>query len=383
MSNDIVSGSKKIYIKSMSYSPNIKNDIKIIGAIIASLLITLFLTRVVFIPSTPKINQYFIASLPKKLSLLSEKVLFQLKELGKPIPTITPIPTKILSTISITPIPTGAYNSISPTKSQKIIPIIPTVVKQITPTNKPIPTIKPPTPTIIKPTIPSGSGSCPLTSSQSYTSMRAERSSGDLIFGNPETSPEINLHMRGFGPINESTGFISRGGSTYGLDDKQPPQISTLYGGPRPKIIKTYIVYEWDFDNNKSGAPNPATPNYKVTMIGLDTTPGQKLVGLQAGREIGGGNVFMVLYATQKDIVFTHSNSDTLMGGYLFFFLDICVDPNLLAKYNQDNAGGRSELPVIAPGQIFGYGSNTDAKVVVRDTMSFMDTRYNEDWWDY
>ena len=360
---------------------NIKNYFKIIGAIAASLVITLFLSRILFIPSTPKVNQSFIASLPSKASLFSVNLLTQLKALSKPTPTITPIPIKILPTISKTPIPTISNKLISPTITQKIIP---TIAKLITPTNKPIPTIKPPTPTTIKPTIPSGStGTCPTTSSQSYNSMRAERSSGDLIFGNPETSPEINIRMRGFGPNNEGTGFIGRGGSTYGLDDKQPPQISTLYGGTRPQIIKTYTVYEWDFDNNKSGAPNPATPNYKVTMIGLNTTPGQKLVGLQAGREIGGGNVFMVLYATQKDIVFTHSNSDTLMGGYLFMFLDVCVDPNLLAKYNQDNAGGRGELPVIAPGQIFGYGSNTDAKVVVRDTMSFMDTRYNEDWWDY
>ncbi|MDO8610188.1 MAG: hypothetical protein Q7R95_06560, partial [bacterium] len=151
----------------------------------------------------------------------------------------------------------------------------------------------------------------------------------------------------------------------------------------RPQIAKTYIVYGWNFDSNKSAAPDPATPNYKVTMIGLQNNPGQKLVGLQAGRDIGGGNVFMVLYATNKDIVFTHSPSDTLLGGYLFFFLDICVDPNLLSAYQQANASGRNNLPVISPGQVFGTAGQSDIKVVVRDTMSFMDTRYNEDWWDY
>lgn len=344
-----------------------KKKIRIFIGIGAGLIIAIMLTNILFIKNTPRTNMEFVASISSKTASILSWLFTK--------PIIEPLPTPIISISQITP-----NISTIPAK------ITPTITKQIMPTKKPIPTtIQPPTPTtVIRPTISSGSTSnCPATSPQSYASMRAERSNADLIFGNPETSPEINLRMRGFGPINKSTGFVSRGGNTYGLDDQMPPQISTLYGGPRPKIIKTYSVYEWNFKNNKSDAPNPATPNYEVTMIGLDAAPGQKLVGLQAGRDIGGGNVFMVLYATQKDIVFTHSPSDTLLGGYLFFFLDVCVDPNLLAKYQQDNAGGRGQLPVISTGQVFGYAGNTDVKVVVRDTMSFMDTRYKEDWWDY
>lgn len=263
----------------------------------------------------------------------------------------------------------------------------PTLTTQVSKTPSPTAklTIKPTAKLTPKPTPTIASfAECPTTSNQTYQSMTAERSNADMPINGPvENSPEINLRLRGFTQVNEGTNLISRNGNNYGLDPIMPPQISSLYGGPIPQIIKTYRIYEWDFQNNKTGAPQTATPNYPVHMLGLSATPGQALVGLKAGRDIGGGNVFMVLYATKNDITFTHSPSDTLLGDYLFYFLDICVDPNLLAKYQTDNAQGRNELPVIATGQVFGYAGNSDVKVVVRDTMSFMDTRYKEDWWFY
>jgi len=294
-----------------------RKNIKIIIAILGSLFITLFLTNTVFLFNSPKANRFFFLSLFKKIT-------------SKPTPTLRPV-ALIKPSVSPTPQRSIAPTIILPTK--KMIPI-----PSKTPTPKP--TLKLIMPTVVPTLRPVN---CPTTSSQGYNSIRAERSNDDLIFGDPATSPEINLRLRGFGPVNEGTNFISRNGSTYGLDDQMPPQISSLFGGPVPQIIKTYVVYEWDFDNGKSNAPNPATPNYKVHVLGLSASPGQKLVGLKAGRQIDpAGDVFMVLYATQNDIVFTHSNSDTLMGGYLFYLLDICVDSNLLKAYQQANSGGRN-----------------------------------------
>src|SRR5574341_950258 len=129
--------------------------------------------------------------------------------------------------------------------------------------------------------------------------------------------------------------------------------------------------------------PEFADNVFKVNMIGLAAAPGQSLYGLKAERQIGGGNVFMVLYANEHDILFTHSPQDALNTGYLFYFLDICIDPNLLARYRSDHSAGRNQLPVIAPGQIFGYATDQDVKVVVRDTMSMVDPRFREDWWEY
>jgi hypothetical protein len=358
---------------------------KILVALFIAFGIVLFLSKTFFVKDTPRPNKKMILSVPSRI-ISFVKTLSKQENRPKgdrPLvekPTLTlmpPTPTEILSLPIISSKPKTSPTTIPPTNKP-----IPT--KTIRVSKTPSPTLKPTIKPTVSPTPSTGSfAGCPTTSNQSYSAMGAEHNPSDLLIGPADQSPEINLRLRGFTEVNEGTGFIGRGGDMYGLDDQMPPQISSLYGGPVPKIIKTYRIYEWDFDSKKSGAPNTATPNFKVHMIGLAATPGQPLVGLKAGRSIGGGNVFMTLYATKTDIVFTHSNSDTLMGGYLFFFLDICVDPNLLAAYQSADAAGRGSLPVIATGQVFGYAGNTDVKVSIRDTMSFMDERYNEDWWTY
>ncbi|OGK21173.1 hypothetical protein A2866_00165 [Candidatus Roizmanbacteria bacterium RIFCSPHIGHO2_01_FULL_39_8] len=250
--------------------------------------------------------------------------------------------------------------------------------------NKNLPTIPPPTQ---GPTPTGGGGgnlSCPTTSSQAYTSMRVNANDPNRIQRPVESSPDVNLRKRGWVEVDESKELQSRNGNNDGLDPLMPPQISSLYNGPIPSIIKTYRIYEWDFQNNKSLAPQTASPKFKVHMIGLAANSGQQLYGLKAGRSIGDGKVFQVLYATKNDILFTHSGgSDNLEDGYLYYFIDICVDPNLLARYQSDNSGGRQQLPVIATGQIFGTATSSDPKVVYRDSGSFVDPRAKEDLWFY
>lgn len=349
-----------------------KRELKIILVLIIAFFITQLVTKV-FIGNSPQINRSLVSF--KTVTKAGQSIIaaFFTKKIT-PTPTQIPSPALITSTVSyqtITTVPTkipNMTNTIIPTPTNQ-----PTITQLITPT------------TIPSPTQTLSSSGCPTTSSQSYNSVGAERSSGDMpLNGDSANSPEINLRLRGFGPVNEGANLISRNGDKYGLDDQMPPQISSLFGGPVPQIIKTYVVYEWDFQNNKSLAPQQATPHYKVHLVGLQATPGQKLVGLKAARKIDpAGDVFMVLYATKTDITFTHRASDSLLGGYLFYFADLCVDPNLLAKYQADNTGGRGQLPVIAQGQVFGYAGNSDVKVGIRDTMSFVDPRYKEDWWFY
>lgn len=346
----------------------INKQIKIILVLIVTFFITELLSSF-FVNFTPKINQAFVSF---NIILKAEKFIVANFFTKKITPTPTQTPPLILITPSATISPTKIQNT--PTLS---LSPIPTIQQKIT---------KSPTPTTIpSPTETLTFAGCPATSNQSYNSIGAERGSGDMpLNGDPVNSPEINLRLRGFGPVNEGANFISRNGNNYGLDDQMPPQISSLFGGAVPQIIKTYVVYEWDFQNNKSLAPQQATPNFKVHLVGLQANPGQKLVGLTAGRKIDpAGDVFMVLYATKTDITFTHSPSDSLLGGYLFYFADLCVDPNLLAKYQADNAGGRGQLPVVGKGQVFGYAGNSDVKVGIRDTMSFVDPRYKQDWWSW
>lgn len=228
--------------------------------------------------------------------------------------------------------------------------------------------------------IQAGPDLCPTSSSQTYSSLRLNPNKPNRMNFDPAKNPETNLYMRGWYEVNESRELVSRHGDNYGLDPNMPPQISTLFKTHYPKIIKTYRVNAWDYENNHHLPGESATPNFAVHMLGVEATAGEPLVGLKAGS-------FLVRYATKNYILMTNGNEDAWDndddGGYPFYFIDICVDPNLLATYEADNAGGRNELPTISEGQIFGYAMTSEVKFVIRDTFSFMDSRYKEDWWEY
>ncbi len=226
------------------------------------------------------------------------------------------------------------------------------------------------------------SGVCPTTSSQTYESIKPDTPAQRKI-SNPENSPEVNINLRGWGEVNEAKELINYGGDT---DPNPPPSFGSIFSGRWPKIVKTYIIYEWDWENNRSNIGKSATPAWPVHLIGIDAALGEPLLGLKAGRSIFGDYSLMVLYASESSITFTHSTGDTAPpndDGYPIYFVDMCVDPNLLAKYKSDNAGGRQVLPAIRPGQIFGYAKDTDVKVAIRDTGSFMDPRAKKDWWQF
>lgn len=222
--------------------------------------------------------------------------------------------------------------------------------------------------------------SCPTSSNQTYISPPLNPNKPNKIKFDPAKNPETNINLRGWYEVNEGKDLISRHGDNYGLDPNMPPQISTLFTSHYPKIIKTYRVNAWNYENNHNLPGQSATPNFAVHMLGLEATPGEPLVGLKAGH-------FLVRYATRNYILMTNGDEDEWDedddGGYPFYFLDICVDPNLLAAYEADNAGGRNQLPRISTGQIFGYAMTNEVKFVIRDTLSFMDSRYIEDWWEY
>ncbi|MFA5135906.1 MAG: hypothetical protein WC489_00760 [Patescibacteria group bacterium] len=349
---------------------NISKKTKILVSISLSLLLILFSRKYLNLKTPSDLTQTegILLSLKQDIQSLAG-VVYPQKITPSPVFN-TPSPTLPPPTVSETSYPTP--NKKEPTKK----PVIPT--KKVSPPTR-IPTKKTSLPTPI-PTKPP-SFSCPSSSGESYNSLPVYNSN---LGAGLESSPDVNLYLRGFAENNEGKTLISRNGNWEGYDPIMPPQISSLYGTSIPKIVRTYDIYEWDFDNGRSLAPERASPNYPVHMLGLQAKAGQPLVGLKAGREIGQGNVFLVLYASKNYILFTHSSGDNLSEGYLYYFLDICVDPNLVALYQSDSAQGRSKLPVVATGQTFGYAAeNTDVKIVIRDTMSFMDTRYREDWWEY
>jgi hypothetical protein len=328
------------------------SNLKIIFALAVSFIITMFLSNI-FLGESPRLNRFFFSKL------------FSQKPSPPPPPPLPSIQR---------PLPRWySAPTLTPTKKNSLLPAsIPSPIK-------PTVTPSPPQPP---------AASCPTISNQIYSSLAQNPNKSNRVRFNLSASPDTNLYLRGWVEVNEAKNLISRNSNNYGLDPNMPPQISSLYNGPLPSIIKTYRVYEWDYTNQRSAAPQTATPAYPVHMLGLAATPGQPLYGLKSGRTIDGSHVFLVMYATKNYILLVHAADDvwdSVWGpdGYPFYFLDVCVDPNLLAAYERDNSGGRNQLPVIATGQIFGYALTNEVKFVVRDTMSFMDTRYKEDWWFY
>lgn len=223
---------------------------------------------------------------------------------------------------------------------------------------------------------------CPTTSSQTYESINPVTPPQRKI-QNPENNPEVNISLRGWTEVNEAKQLIDYGGDT---DPNPPPSFGSVFAGRIPQVVNTYIINEWDWGSGKGIPGKSATPAWPVHLIGLAASPGEPILGLAAGRKVYGDFTLMVLYASPNSITFTHSNGDVAPpndDGYPIYFLDICVDPNLLAKYQSDNAGGRNSLPAIRAGQIFGYAKDTEVKVAVRDTGSFMDPRSRKDWWQF
>jgi len=357
--------------------------VKILIACTVSLLLVTFISRNIFVSNTPTLNGSFIASLPQRTGSFFTSF-FEVKATPSPIPEPTEPPLIQLRptlVVSSNPLPTSSLKATSspsyPTSIPTTIPPTTIPTKTPSPTKKPSPTISPPIQT----------GSCPTTSNNSYTTIRQNPNSRNRLKFNLATNAETNVALRGYFEVNESTSLISRNGNKDGLDPNMPPQISTLFQNHYPKIIKTYDINNWDYENNKPIPGQSATPAWKVHIIGLEATPGEALVGLKAGRTVDGSHVFLVMYAEKNFIMMVHSNEDTWdetgPSGYPFYFLEICVDPNLLALYEKNNAEGRNELPGVASGQVFGYAKTNEVKMTLRDTMSFMDPRYKEDWWEY
>ncbi len=231
--------------------------------------------------------------------------------------------------------------------------------------------------------IPLQQSSCPTTSSQTYESIKPDTPPHRKI-QNPESDPQINFSFHEWTEVNEAKEPVNYGGDT---DPNPPPSIGSIFAGKYPEIVKTYAIYhqkpqtEYDFCI-ATAKPGSFCP--KVTLIGLGAAPGEPLLGLAAGRKIWGESTLMVLYADQNTITFTHSSGDTWPpDGYPFYIHDICVDPNLLAAYQKDNADGRGVLPGVKAGQIFGYAKDTDVKITVRDSDQWMDPRSKKDWWQF
>jgi hypothetical protein len=164
-----------------------------------------------------------------------------------------------------------------------------------------------------------------------------------------------------------------------GPTDHQAPQLAGLFKDKRtPAIKNVYRVNNWDWGRNARGGP---VTEFEVTLVGLAVTRGETIHVPDSGYSIGQGYEVLVLYADTNRITLKYTGEDSVVNGYAVHVEGVCVEPSLLALYEQMNAAGRGRLPVLRAGQAFGRAWGNEIQAAIRDTGRFMDPRTRKDWW--
>jgi hypothetical protein len=191
---------------------------------------------------------------------------------------------------------------------------------------------------------------------------------------------DINLGLPGYGPISAYLGLVDYGGPT---DDKAPQLYSLFLDNRTATFVQAYQINHWVWDGDPPIPGHRGDPitDPNVTLIDMAMSPGEKIRAPASGYTIGEGKEVMVLYATANRIVLKYTREDNIVFGYALYVENFCVDPNLLALYNQLNSQGRSRLPALTEGQPFGRAMGTSVGVAIRDTGHFFDPRSRKDWW--
>lgn len=220
--------------------------------------------------------------------------------------------------------------------------------------------------------------SCPLASSNVYETASILGSPRDPDRP-PTLDPDLNLLVRAYKTITTATlGLIGINGPT----DDDAPQLAYLFRPARvPTFRATHQVHDWDWaccPGGKLGAPI-AEP--EVTLVEMATTPGEALYPPHRNANIGGDFVALVLFADKFSLTFTYTREDTPAKGYLVHLDSFCVDPTLLALYQETHAAGRGQLPALRRNDTIGTAFSNGLMVAVRDSGSFMDPRSGKDWW--
>jgi hypothetical protein len=212
------------------------------------------------------------------------------------------------------------------------------------------------------------------------------------IAGNRTDRPDflhgdLNLAQRGYSETSADKNLKDFSGST----DPGAPQLAGLFSPNRfPGISIVYQVHGWNWGCGAHGCPTGPILNPQVTLIGLNTVPGQPIYIPERGDSIYPGNYkAMVLYAEETRLTLGYTRQDTVAKGYTVHLVNICVDPNLLALYRAQIGpdgyrklnNGAYRLPALRNDQALGTALGQGIGVAIRDRGSFLDPRSRKDWW--
>jgi hypothetical protein len=220
--------------------------------------------------------------------------------------------------------------------------------------------------------------SCP----ESSTAVWPEMAPWQSLIAGAALSPDLNMNVRGWYPVDEYLGFVS-----YPYPPEEPPdtlhplQLSNIADSTPASFIETYQMNDWDWSGCRCPVPRTSSP-YPVTMLGLHTAPGQPLHVASRNTPVDpAGYAAIVLYADARQIAVKYTGEDRVDNGYLLHLVNLCVDPNLLALYQRLDAAGRHTLPAVTNLSAVGVALGYEVDVIVRDSGSFLDPRSWQDWW--
>ncbi len=217
-------------------------------------------------------------------------------------------------------------------------------------------------------------GGCPASSRNQYTSIPV---TGAQIEHPDSQHGDLNLALRGYVPTDAVLSLVDINGPT----DGDAPQLSGVLNR-LPTFGRAYRARDWNWACGGVGCRGDELGNVEVSLVAMQSNPGEPVHVPSRGAEIyGGGFVALVIYAEPSRMTVVYTREDSVANGYAVHLEDFCVDPNLLALYQGNNAGGRGSLPAVHIGEAVGTARYSQVVVGVRDRGSFTDPRSRKDWW--
>jgi hypothetical protein len=218
---------------------------------------------------------------------------------------------------------------------------------------------------------------CPETSLNSYETTPILKEPRNPALP-PHLDPDLNLLIRGYKPTTATLSLVAINGPT----DDDAPQLAHLFRPVRvPAFSAAFQVHEWNWACCPGGELGEPIEDPEVTLVEMVTIPGETLYPPRRNANIGRDFIALVLYAEKFRLTFTYTREDTPAIGYVIHIENFCVDPNLLALYEEMHAAGRDDLPALRRSDSIGTALSEALLVAVRDTGSFMDPRSGKDWW--